>query len=343
MEEIDFGEIQQVLDEILGTGIDFQKMAEQGMKGESFLSLETLAGFLQDVFLKELLAQKQLWLHILILALAAAVLLHFADVFQNRSVSHISFCMIYMILFLLLIVSFQNSMGIAGEVMEHMRDFMTVLAPACFLAMTFSACTVSAGIYYEFILLLIAVMRWFTEVFVLPCTEVYILLVLANHLSKEERLTRFSELAELLVEWSLKAVLAAVMGFHMIQGLISPAADAARNTAVSQGLEMVPGVGDISSSVTDVLLGSAMLIKNGIGAAALVVLIVLCLIPLTKLAIIMAAYYVLAAVLQPVSDERITDCLSGMGNGVRLLFKTVFTMLVLFLLTIALATALTGP
>lgn len=86
-----------------------------------------------------------------------------------------------------------------------------------------------------------------------------------------------------------------------------------------------------------------MLIKNGIGAAALVVLIVLCLIPLTKLAIIMAAYYVLAAVLQPVSDERITDCLSGMGNGVRLLFKTVFTMLVLFLLTIALATALTGP
>ena len=279
----------------------------------------------------------------LILALAAAVLLHFADVFQNRSVSHISFCMIYMILFLLLIVSFQNSMGIAGEVMEHMRDFMTVLAPACFLAMTFSACTVSAGIYYEFILLLIAVMRWFTEVFVLPCTEVYILLVLANHLSKEERLTRFSELAELLVEWSLKAVLAAVMGFHMIQGLISPAADAARNTAVSQGLEMVPGVGDISSSVTDVLLGSAMLIKNGIGAAALVVLIVLCLIPLTKLAIIMAAYYVLAAVLQPVSDERITDCLSGMGNGVRLLFKTVFTMLVLFLLTIALATALTGP
>ena len=50
MEEIDFGEIQQVLDEILGTGIDFRKMAEQGMKGESFLSLETLAGFCRMYF-----------------------------------------------------------------------------------------------------------------------------------------------------------------------------------------------------------------------------------------------------------------------------------------------------
>ena len=343
MEEIDFGEIQQLLDEILGTGVDFRETAGQGMKGESFLSLKNLAVFLQDVFLEELLAQKQLWFHILILALAAAVLLHFADVFHNRSVSHISFCMIYMILFLLLIVSFQNSMGIAEEVMRNMRDFMAVLAPAWFLAMTLSACTVSAGVYYEFILLLISVMRWFTEVFVLPCTEIYILLVLANHLSKEERLTRFAELAEILVEWSLKAVLAAVMGFHMVQGLISPAADAVRNTTLSQGLEMVPGVGDIGSSVTDVLLGSAMLIKNGVGAAALVVLIMLCLIPLTKLAVIMCAYYVLAAVLQPVSDERITDCLSGMGNGVRLLLKTVFTMLVLFLLSIALTTALTGP
>lgn len=105
---------------------------------------------------------------------------------------------------------------------------------------------------------------------------------------------------------------------------------------------MVPGVGDISGSVADMVFGSAMLIKNGIGAAALIVLVLICLIPLMKLAVIMAAYYVLAAVLQPVSDERITECLSGMGNGVKLLFQAVFTMLVLFFLTIALTTALTG-
>lgn len=342
MEEIDFGEIQRVLDEILGTGMNFREIAEQGMRGENILSLQYVADFLQNVFLKELIAQKQLWIHILVLAVAASVLLHFADVFQNRSVSHISFCMIYMILFLLLLTSFQNSLGIAREVTGHMREFMSVLAPAYFLAMTLSSYPISAGIYYEFILLLISVLGWLMEVFILPCIEIYVLLVLVNHLSKEERLTRFAELTELVVEWSLKAVLAAVMGFHLIQGVITPAADAFRNTAVSQGLEMVPGVGDMSSSVTDMVFGSAMLIKNGIGAAGLVALILLCLIPLAKLAIITAAYYILAAVLQPVSDERITDCLSGMGNGMRLLFKAVFTMLVLFLLTIALTTALTG-
>ena len=105
---------------------------------------------------------------------------------------------------------------------------------------------------------------------------------------------------------------------------------------------MVPGVGDISGSVTDMVIGSAMLIKNGIGAAALVALIFVCAIPLVKLLVIMLAYYLLAAILQPVSDELITGCLAGMGTGVKLLFQAVFAVLVLFLLTIALTAAMTG-
>jgi len=124
MEEIDFSEIQQVLNEILGNKIDFQDMVKQGMEGKSLLSLESLGSFFQKIFLEELLAQKQMWLHILILAIAAAVLIHFADVFQNQSVSQISFCMIYMILFLILIASFQSSVGIAKGVLKSMQNFI---------------------------------------------------------------------------------------------------------------------------------------------------------------------------------------------------------------------------
>lgn len=342
MGEIDFGEIQQVLDELLGQNVDFQQMAEQGAAGKSPISFQSLLNMAGNLFFQELLEQKELWIHILILAIAAAVLLHFAEVFQNKGVSRISFCMIYMMLFLLLISSFRGSLEIAEGVLESMRNFMTVLAPAYFLAMTLTAYISSAGIYYEFTLFLISGVRWLTSVCLLPCIEIYILLVLVNHLSGEKRLGRLAELLSMLVGWSLKAVLAAVCGFHMVQGLISPAADAFRAMSVSRGIEAIPGVGDAGSSATDLVLGSAMLIKNGIGVAALVVLILLCMVPLVKLAVIMLVYYVLAAILQPVSDERITECLMGVGNGVKLLFQAVFTVLALFLLTIALTTAVTG-
>lgn len=342
MEEIDLGEIQRLVDELTDSGIDFQQMVSQGAKGGTVFSWENIAVAVQKIFLGELLAQKELWMHLIILAVAAAVLVHFADVFHSRSVSQISFCIIYMLMFLLLTASFDSSVGIAKDVLEAMRDFMTVLAPAYFLAMAMTSYVTSSGVYYEFVLLLISAVRWLTEIFILPCIEIYVLLMLVNHLSKEARLGRFADLTGMAVSWGLKAALTAVLGFHMIQGLVSPAADAYRASTISKGIEMVPVIGDIGSSVPEMVFGSAVLIKNGIGAAALVVLIVICLVPLTKLAVIMTVYYVLAAVLQPVSDERITGCLAGMGAGVKLLFQTVFTMLVLFFLSIALATALTG-
>ena len=78
MGEIDFGEIQQVLDDLLGQNVDFQQMAEQGAAGESPISFQKLLNMAGNLFFQEFLEQKELWIHILILAIAAAVLLHFA-------------------------------------------------------------------------------------------------------------------------------------------------------------------------------------------------------------------------------------------------------------------------
>jgi stage III sporulation protein AE len=342
MAEIDFSEIQTLIDELCGTGINFQEMVERGTSGEAVLSWKKISQLLQQIFLKELLTQKQLWIHILLLALIAAVLVHFADVFENQSVSQISFCIVYMLLFMLLIVSFKDSMEIAEEVLQNMGNFMKVLAPAYFLAMTLASYLTTAGIYYEFVLLLIAAIRVALKSVLLPCIQIYVTLVLVDHLTKDHRLSGLTELLGMLVGWSLKAALAVVMGFHMIQGLISPAADSVRTTVVSRGLQSLPGIKEVSGTVTDLMLGSALLIKNSIGAAALIILLLLCMAPLVKLAVMMVAYYLLAALLQPVSDRRITGCLVGIGNGVKLLLQTVFTVLLLFLLTVALTTAVTG-
>lgn len=45
-----------------------------------------------------------------------------------------------------------------------------------------------------------------------------------------------------------------------------------------------------------------------------------------------------AALIQPVSDKRMTGCVTGVGEGIRLLFRVVFTTVVLFMLTIAVVT-----
>ena len=45
-----------------------------------------------------------------------------------------------------------------------------------------------------------------------------------------------------------------------------------------------------------------------------------------------------AALIQPVCDKRFVGCVAGAGEGVRLLFQAVFTVTVLFVLTIVVVT-----
>lgn len=82
------------------------------------------------------------------------------------------------------------------------------------------------------------------------------------------------------------------------------------------------------------LLGSGALIKNAIGTAELIFLILLCLVPVLKLGIISFLYQG-AAVVQPAADKRIVACISAVGNGTRLVLYTV----ILFLVTVALVCA----
>ena len=46
--------------------------------------------------------------------------------------------------------------------------------------------------------------------------------------------------------------------------------------------------------------------------------------------------------IQPVSDERVTGCVEAVGEGCQILLQIVFTVGVLFLLTIAIVAAVTN-
>ena len=62
-------------------------------------------------------------------------------------------------------------------------------------------------------------------------------------------------------------------------------------------------------------LGTAVLVKNGIGMAGAVICIALCVIPLVQTAGTALLYKLAAAMIQPVSDERVTGCVEAVGEG----------------------------
>jgi stage III sporulation protein AE len=93
--------------------------------------------------------------------------------------------------------------------------------------------------------------------------------------------------------------------------------------------------------VSELLIGSSIIIKNGVGVAGILAVLLLCAAPLVKMAVLLVLYRVAAAVIQPLADKRISGCVSGMGEGAGLFWKILVTAMGMLLLTIALVVAST--
>ena len=106
--------------------------------------------------------------------------------------------------------------------------------------------------------------------------------------------------------------------------------------------EALPWVGNAMGGAAEIFLGTAVLIKNGIGMAGAVIAVLICLGPIVQMALMALMYKAAAALVQPVSDKRITACISGVSEGYELMVRVIFTVGLLFLLTIAVVAASTS-
>lgn len=223
--------------------------------------------------------------------------------------------------------------------MENILDFMKVLCPGYLLSVVFAAGSSSALMFYNFILVLIYLVEIVVFRFLLPIINLYIMIQVMNYMLEEEVLSEFAELVKKGIQWSLKSLIGIVIGVNVVQGLLGPAMDTLKKSAWTKSLTAIPGIGNTFGSVADVIFGTAVLIKNGIGMAGAIVIVGICLMPIIQTALLTFLYKLVAAMIQPISDSRITGCISSVSEGYELLLQIIITTMILFLITIAVVAA----
>lgn len=341
-EEFEFSEIEDLLDDIFPEKkTDFQDLIKKMLSGQTEPSLQVIGEMISDQFFYEWKSSKAGMVHILLIVIVAAVFTNFSNVFQNKQISEISFYVLYLLLITIGLNSFRILIVSASENLERLIGFMKVLGPVYFLAVAFAAGSSTSILFYNLVLLLIYLVELVILNFLIPFVQVYIVVKVMNNLSEEDYLSKFAELCETVIAWTLKTLLAGVTGVNIIQGLLSPAIDSLKRSVVGRSAEAIPVVGDAIGGVTEVMLGTAVLIKNGIGVAGALVCIGICLVPIIQMAVVTLLYKLIAAMIQPVSDKRIVGCISSIADGSQMLLRIIFTTGVLFLLTIAVVTATT--
>lgn len=343
-ETIDFNEIQQVLDEIFPgeESFNFSSYVKSYLTGEKTLSISGLAGELKNRIALELGEQNKLFTYLLLIGIVAAIFVNFANVFQNAQAAEIGFYISYLLLVSLLITSFYSAFTIAEKMLSMLMDFMKALIPTYCVTMTFAAGVTTSAAFYQSTLVIIGITEFLLLKIILPTIQVYFLLELTNHFTKEDFLSRFADLLHTIITWSLKTMFGIIIGFQTIQGLLVPAVNQLKNTALSKTVSGIPGIGNSANVVVETMIGAGILVKNTVGVVGMIVIFLICAIPIIKILVCMLIYRLGGAMLQPVSERRILDSLQGTAKAAGLLLYTGAIGGGLFLLTIVVLTSVTS-
>lgn len=343
LSEFDFDEIEKSLREMFPEEkVKFADVVAAFLSGDLEEAGGLVMDFLSDQAAYEFRSSRHQLVYILLIALAAAVFTNFAGAFQSRQISDISFYIMYMLLITLCLVSFRTAVQGMEERLNVLLDFMRALCPAYFLAVAFASGSMTSMFFYNFILFLIYLVELAIIRFLLPVVNIYIMIRVMGSLTGEDFLSEFADLIRKAVTWSTRALLAGVIGVNAVQGLLVPAIDTLKRSTLTRTAEALPWVGNVMGGTAELFLGTAVLIKNGIGMAGAVIAVLICAVPILQLAVTALMYKLASALVQPVSDKRITSCISGVSEGYELMMRIIGTVAILFLLTIGVAAASTS-
>lgn len=163
------------------------------------------------------------------------------------------------------------------------------------------------------------------------------MLVLINHTSEKIRLDRLCNLVKNLCTWTLGIFFTIFVGVLTVQGVLAASFDGVSIRTAKYAIEtFVPIVGSLFSKTVDMVVGGSLLVKNAVGMAGLIITVMIAFYPAIKILCLITVYKLSSALLEPISDSKVSDCLNDIGNVLTVLFVTVVGVAIMFFLTITL-------
>lgn len=274
--------------------------------------------------------------------LFASVFSNISSAFQSYGVSDSGFLISYFLVFSIIFTNFTVMIAMFKDTVVLLSSFLKVLLPVYTLAVSLSGNLSTGIVFYEYFMIVVLFLNWiFLNVF-LPLLQYYFLLELISHFSQKQNISKLCEGLYFLLAKGIQVIFFLLFGFHLLETMIAPSFDGAKNSILNKMIGLIPGAGSIVQSVAGTAIGSSLVIKNAVGAAGILFLLIFLLLPLVKLFIYIFLYFLLSVVLEPIADERFILCINAAVKCGTLMIKVLCMSSVLFIVVIAITSLTTN-
>lgn len=335
MENLNLNELSEQL--FQGFQIDKEGLIHAVSNGDIGKALQLLGEAIVTSIGQPVEYLKEYLIALVILGIGAVLLKQLGLFFKESQVQNISFWIVYLILAKQLVTLYYNGETVAQECLRNLIDFGNVFIPVFSVALTVASGSITGAGYIATLMFIIYVIEQFLLIIMVPLIEGYMLLSLLGALWQKERVEKLMELMEKGISFGFKCMFTAITGISILQSMVLPYVDHTKTGAVKKIVELIPGVGNVAGSTMEMISGSAVLLKNGIGVIGVCLLVLCAAVPLLKIGLICVVMKISSVVYGLLGEKQMTWCADKLGVAEGYLWKISGAGTMLFLLWIVLA------
>jgi stage III sporulation protein AE len=303
----------------------------------------SITGFLKGMakfFLHEILMNGKLLSSIIIITVFAMILETMQNAFERNTVTIVAYSIAYLVLMVLAINSFHVAITYAKDAINNMSDFMLAMIPLVIALLASVGNLASATMFHPLIIFMINTSGLFISAIIFPLLFLSAMLSIASLFSERYQVTQLATLLRNIAMGALGSFLTMFLAVISIQGATSAVADGVTlRTAKYLTGNFIPIVGRMFSDAADTVLNASLLVKNAVGLAGVLILVILCAFPAIKILVLALIYNLSSAVLQPLGNSPIISALGTIGKSLVFVFAALATVGLMFFLAITIIIA----
>jgi len=291
---------------------------------------------IKDLAFSELSACRGLLVSAIIVGAFSAISGMMGSSFSKKGAGEASFYACFCVICTVCVEYFGTALSYSKDVVSLMNMFINKLSPIISTLLILSGKVASAAAFHPVLATAVYVVSIIVEHWLMPLIAYGTVLSIVNNMSGAVSISGIVRLINSITKWILAAAFTLFSGICGIYGFSAAAFDSmsAKTMKFAVG-SLVPVVGGFLSETLDTVLGSGAMMKNVVGSAGIVAVCVMCAVPVVKLGVMILMMKLTAAIIEPISDKRISKLLWDVSTAVTLLFAVVVTIAILFIICIS--------
>lgn len=290
------------------------------------------------IYLKnEFITWKNTLITLLTCAVISSICVSYFSGNSSKQVGQTGCYVAYIITCITMLGIYKECVMVTVDTLKSINEFMGAFIPAYVAVTAFSTGSLSATGYYSLAIVLIAAVNIIIINVIIPMSNIYMLVNISDNLLTDNHFGKMKKLVKNGADFLMKMLIVIVCGVSVIQKMILPYKDILKRQTIYSAIKTMPVISGSLSGLNDIFFASAIVLKNSVGIAAIISLLVIISFPVIKIAIGMFILKISAALTEPVTDIRISNGIDGGAKAVGILLMSVIGGVALFIISLAMA------